>query len=131
MQFNMIFEVVSTNFDTQAANDNKVMAVFSYQSWLVIIPLIASKSPFVRFHANQGLLLAIAEVIWNVLVGIISTILHAIFGFLHLGFIATVVIALLRIVNLAFFVISIIGIVDAVSGRARKFPLIGSFTLIK
>ena len=131
MQFNKNFEDVTTEFDTQDANSNKVMAVLSYISWLVLVPLIGSKSPFARFHANQGLVLAIAEVVWNIVLGVISTILYAVLGVIHLGFIATIIMAVLRLVNLAFFIVSIIGIVDTVSGGARKFPFIGSFTRIK
>ena len=131
MQFNKDFEDVTTEFDTQDANSNKVMAVLSYISWLVLVPLIGSKSPFARFHANQGLILAIAEIVWNIVLGAVSTILYAVLGVIHLGFIATIIMAVLRLVNLAFFIFSIIGIVDAVSGRARKFPFIGNFTLIK
>ena len=49
-----------------------------------------------------------------------------------IGFdIQSIIMAVLRLVNLVFFIVSIIGIVDAASGRARKFPLIGNFTLIK
>ena len=131
MQFNKDFEDVTTEFDTQDANSNKVMAVLSYISWLVLVPLIGSKSPFARFHANQGLVLAIAEIVWNVVLGIVRTVLYALFGAIHLGFIATIIVAVLRLVNLVFFIVSIIGIVDAASGRARKFPLIGNFTLIQ
>lgn len=131
MQFKTEFEDVSTNFDTQDANDNKVMAVLSYISWLVIIPLIASKSPFVRFHTNQGLVLAIAAVVWNAVLRVINTVLCAVFGVIHLGFIAVVIMSVLRLVNLVFFIFSIIGIIDAVSGKARKFPFISSITLIR
>ena len=51
--------------DVQA---NKLMAVLSYLSWLVLIPIFAAKdSPYARFHVNQGLILAITEIIWGVL----------------------------------------------------------------
>ncbi len=131
MEFNRKFEDVTTEFDSQDANENKLMAVLSYLSWLVIIPLVASKSPFARFHANQGLVLAICEVVWGVLLKIVSRVLFIIFGIFHLGILASLIVTVLRLVDLAFFIFSIIGIVDAVSGRARKFPIIGSFSIIK
>lgn len=131
MQITKDFEDVTTEFDTQDASDNKIMALLSYISWLVLVPLIGSKSPFARFHANQGLVLAIAEIIWNVVLGIVSSILYAVLGLIHLTFIATILVSVLRLVNLAFLIFSIIGIVDAISGRARKFPIIGGFSLIK
>lgn len=131
MQINKNFEDVTTEFDTQDANSNKIMSVLSYFSWLVLIPLIGSKSPFVRFHVNQGIILAIAEIIWNVVLNVISSVLYALFGVLHLTFLASIIVSLLGLVNLVFFVASVIGIIDAVTGRARKFPIIGQITLIK
>lgn len=131
MEFNRKFEDVTTEFDSQDANENKLMAVLSYLSWLVIIPLVASKSPFARFHANQGLVLAICEVVWGILLKIVSRVLFIIFGIFHLGILASLIVTVLRLVDLAFLIFSIIGIVDAVSGRARKFPIIGSFLIIK
>ena len=43
--------------------ENKVMGILAYLSFLVLIPLFAAKeSPFARFHTNQGLVLAIGEI---------------------------------------------------------------------
>lgn len=45
------------------AQQNKAMGILAYLSWLVLVPLLAAKnSPFARFHANQGLALAIVEI---------------------------------------------------------------------
>lgn len=121
----------TTDFSTQDANDNKLMAVLSYLSWLVLIPLIGSKSPFVRFHVNQGLMLAIGEIAWNIIVKIVSSILYAVLGFIGLNFIASIIVALLGLVNLAFFIFSIIGIVNAATGKAKRLPIVGSFNIIK
>ncbi len=121
----------TTDFSTQDANDNKLMAVLSYLSWLVLIPLIGSKSPYVRFHVNQGLMLAIGEIIWNFVLRIISSILYAILGVLHLSFLASIIVALLGLVNLAFFIMSIIGIINAATGKAKRLPIVGSFNIIK
>ena len=47
------------------AQQNKVMGILAYLSWLVIVPLLAAKeSPFARYHTNQGLVLAIVEIAW-------------------------------------------------------------------
>lgn len=121
----------TTDFASQDINDNKVMALLSYLSWLVLIPLIGSKSPYARFHVNQGLVLAIAEIAWAIVSKIVSTILYAIFGLIGLRFIATIITALFGLVNLAFFVLSIIGIVNAASGKAKRLPFVGNFNIIK
>ena len=44
---------------------NKPMAILAYLSWLVLIPvLLGRKSKFARYHANQGLVIAIAETVY-------------------------------------------------------------------
>ena len=40
----------------------KFTACFSYLFWFTVIPMIySSESKFIKYHANQGLVLAIAE----------------------------------------------------------------------
>ena len=52
-------------FDAADIEQNKAMGVLAYLSWLVLIPLFAAKdSKFSRFHVNQGLVLAIVEIVW-------------------------------------------------------------------
>ena len=101
-------------FDAADINDNKILAALSYLSWLVLIPLLVSKSRFVKFHANQGLILFIASFI----VGVVAVI--PILGWL-VSFVGGIV----------TFVLAIIGIVNVVNGKAKQLPIIGKFTLIK
>ena len=55
-------EDYTAQFDPQDIASNKVMGVLAYIGILVLIPIFAAKnSPFARFHANQGLILFIAE----------------------------------------------------------------------
>lgn len=43
-----------------------MLAVLAYLGLLVFVPILSgSKSEFVRFHANQGLVLFICSVLWN------------------------------------------------------------------
>ena len=106
--------------------NNKVMAVLSYIGILVLIPILAAKeSPFARFHANQGLILFLCEIIFAVA----NMILSAIFAFLGpLVLLWTLVAAL---VNIAFLVLLILGIVNAAQGMAKELPLIGKFRILK
>jgi len=90
----------------------------------VLVPILAAKdSKFARFHANQGLVLFIANVAWSIVSSILSTILNSI----NLGIIAS----LLSVVSLLFLVLAIIGIVNVVNGKAKELPLIGSFKILK
>lgn len=54
----------TAEFDSKDITDNKVMAVLAYIGILFLIPLLAApNSRFARFHANQGLVLFLAEVV--------------------------------------------------------------------
>ena len=123
-----IFNTPDTTASYAAADvqNNKVMAVLSYIGILVLIPILAAKeSPFARFHANQGLILFLCEIIFAVA----NLILSVIFAFLGpLALLWTLVAAL---VNIAFLVLLILGIVNAAQGMAKELPLIGKFRILK
>lgn len=107
-------------FDSQDIQNNRVMAVLAYIGWLILIPLFARRnSPFVRFHCNQGLVLAIA---WLAIVILRSIIVNTLD--LQIGFIFS-------LLSLAVVVFSIIGIVNAIQGQAKELPLIGSIRILK
>lgn len=109
-ELNNTADTTSEYTEEDIAN-NKVFAILAYFGILFLIPLLAAKeSKFARFHANQGLILFIVEII----VGILSFI--PIVGLLL--WIATIVLAVL-------------GIVNAANGKAKELPLIGKFKLLK
>ena len=100
------------DFDPNDVKSNKVYAVLAYFGILVLIPILAAKeSPYARYHANQGLILFILQ--------IIVIILGRIVGFLG------------TIGGLIVFILFIIGIVNAAQGRAKELPVIGKFRLLK
>lgn len=109
-------------FDQQDINNNKAMAILAYLSWLVIIPLIAApQSRFARFHANQGLVLAIVSTIWGVVSGVLGVI----------PFIGWIISLLMGLGSIFFLVLMIIGIVNAANGAAKELPVIGKISIIK
>lgn len=118
---------------------NKVMAVLAYFSWLVLIPIFAApQSKFARFHANQGLVLAIVEVIYGFFQTILVMILGNVFvyrltsGFNYsrgLGY--GLIITLLSLVWILFSVLAILGIVNAVNGKEKELPIIGKIKILK
>lgn len=117
----------TAEFDPQDIEQNKVMGVLAYLSWLVLIPILAApQSKFARYHANQGLVLAIVEIGWL----IVSMILGFIFGLIswYLGMILG---TLLNLVNIVFLVFAILGIVNAAQGKAKELPIIGKIRLLK
>ena len=113
-------------FDPKDVEANKVMAILAYLSWLVLIPIFAAKdSRFARFHANQGLSLAILEIAWWIVESIVSSILLSISW--RLAFVSTI----LGLVNLLFVVLTIMGILNAANGKAKKLPIVGNWRILK
>ena len=110
------------NYDPNDIEQNKIMALFAYLSWLVLIPIFGAKeSKFARFHANQGLVLAIAEIVVGIVIGILS-------GIPLLGWIFSLVGGLFELVCVLF---AILGILNALNGKAKELPIVGSFRLLK
>lgn len=83
----------------------------SYLGPLVLIPLIvAQDNSFAKYHAKQGLVLLIIEVIISILQ---STLWQ--FWMLY------------QIANLGVFILVVIGIINALKGRQEELPLVGHF----
>lgn len=113
-------------FDPQDIARNKVMAVLAYLGLLVLVPIFGAKeSKFARYHANQGLTLLLASVVWSIVSSILSSILVSISW--RLAFVGS----LLSLVSLVFLVLAIIGIVNAANGKAKELPVIGKIKLLK
>ena len=112
----------TAEFDKGDIEQNKVMAILAYLGWLVLIPLFAAKeSKYARFHVNQGLILAIVETVIMIVLSILTLIpvIRWIFYIVE------------AVVGIVFLVMWVIGIMNAVNGRAKELPLIGSFRLLK
>ena len=101
------------------AQDNKVMAILSYL--IFFIPLLTGdhkKSPFVKFHVNQGTLLFIASIALSIVVTILNIIPFFILFSWLFYFVPTI--------------FCILGIVNAAKGEMKELPIIGKlFVIIK
>ena len=95
--------------------ENKVYGALAYIGILFLIPLlVAPKSKFAKFHANQGCVLFIAE---------------AIFGFMwkmpvlgwFVGFFG----------GIFAFILAIMGLINALNRKMEKSPLIGDIEILK
>lgn len=101
-------------FDAEDIEQNKTMAGLAYL--LFFLPLIACpKSPYGKFHANQGLLLLIVAIVGNIVLTIIPII----------GWV------LLPIFGIAVFVFFIMGLINGLQGKAKRLPIFGKFDIIK
>jgi len=112
----------TSKFDENDIQQNKTMSIFAYLSWLVLIPLLAAKeSKFARFHCNQGIILAIVEIIAWVVLSILSIIPYV-------GWIFVIFNVLLSV---ACLVLAILGIINAVNGKAKELPVVGKIRILK
>lgn len=90
--------------------NNKLMAVFSYLGILVFIPFFLSRNdPYVKFHIKQGFVLFGIELICMIF-----------------GSMAYSLWFLFQIVNFGVLILSIFGIINALKGREKELPLVGS-----
>ena len=119
----------TAEFDPSDISANRGMGIISYISWVVLVPIfVAKNSPYARFHANQGLILAILETC----IGIVSSILSNWLGKLPLiGWVFKLVGVLVGLLIIPVCVYAIIAFVGAIRGKAMEIPFINSITLIK
>ena len=113
-------------YDPQDIEKNKFTAILSYLGILVIVPILAAKeSKFARFHANQGLILCIAAILYWIAYSILSSIILSISWHLYW------LVSIISIVGIIFLVWSVLGIINAAKGRAKELPFIGHFKMLK
>lgn len=105
----------------------KVMAFLSYTGILVLIPWFVEKeNPFVRFHARQGMLVFLSEIV----LGIFAMI--SLMIFMNISFVVGgVLLTVLSISNMVLCIIAIKGMVHAVKGQVKELPLIGKINIFK
>lgn len=110
----------------QEINDGKAFAILAYIGILVLIPIFAAKdNKFARFHANQGLLLFIAEVIYVIFYQIVTYFVLAFAWGLYW------LLPILGLCGLVFLVFAILGIVNAAGEKTKELPVIGSIRILK
>lgn len=124
----------TASFDPTDIQNNKVLALFSYIGLLFLIPLFAAKdSRYAKFHVNQGIVFCIAGAIVGAAIGLLGLITY-LFALIHIilgvlvgmccGFIAFVLWALTT-------GYTVLGIINAVTGKAKELPFIGKYRILK
>lgn len=113
-------------FEKEDIEKNKVMSVLAYIWWLVIVTIVAApNSKFARFHANQGLILAIALTVFSILAGILTGVL----GWIPV--IGWIVSAVFWLIDAAIFALMLYLIITTAQGKAKELPFIGKFRILK
>lgn len=131
----------TSEFDATDIQNNKVMGVLAYLSWLVLVPIFGAKdSKFAKFHANQGLVLAICEIAWALVFGILAGIFApnayeqvaiALGQFSIKGLLSGLFGIICGVGELAFLACAVMGIVAAAQGQAKTIPFFGKFKILK
>lgn len=116
--------------EQQIIEDGKIFALLAYLGILCLVPLLAKKdNKFALFHAKQGLVLFITEIV----VGIVMMVIFVIVGILGMaiGFIAGILSILVWLLwmlcMLGFLALSIIGIVQSLNGKYWEMPVLGKY----
>ena len=105
----------TSEYDPRDIATNKDLNFLCYLGPLFLIPYFVQKnSPFTKFHANQGLVLFIANIIFSVAISALGGVL----------------LFLVPLISLVPLVFVILGIINALSGKAKELPFIGKFNLI-
>ena len=107
--------------------ENKAVSMLAYLGILVLVPLFAAKNDaFARYHANQGLVLAIAECACAQVISILCALLLVVSWR-----VAVIVGAALSVVWLGFLALSVLGLINAAAGKKKTLPVIGGITILK
>ena len=109
----------------------KTLALEAYLGILLLAPLFgAKKSPFVRFHVNQGIVLFAISFVLSTLMTFNSLIMAAA-GALWLSIILGFFNGLYGLVSCGVIALSVIGIINALKGKMKALPLIGKIKILK
>ena len=93
----------------EAGVGSQVMAALSYLGILALVPMVVSgRDPYVGFHARQGVVLWIWEVlaVFSLALPVVGKIFF-------------------QTSSLLCFILSVAGLVSVLLGRAWKFPVVG------
>lgn len=114
------------DFDPKEIKETKLISSLAYFGVLFFLPLVCCpNSRFGKFHANQGLVLFIAEMILGTVVGAMRLFMGFVpfFGRLFGGLLNWAV-------GIVFLVFIIVGIINTLGGRAKELPVIGRIKIL-
>jgi uncharacterized membrane protein len=108
--------------DPEDAEKNKAYGILAYFFFFCFVPIIvANDSPYAKYHANQGLVLFIAEVATFLVTGalVLMPFIWYLVYFLHLA------------MFFVFGALAIFGIINAAAGKCVPLPLLGGIKLLR
>lgn len=136
----------NTKKNVETNNDTKVFKILSYFGilWIISLFVPCKNDKSVKFHAGQGMLLFIVEVVINIIWNIINNLIiknifrveHTIFGYgTGQYYVSTVGVIISTTITLAISAIYIyfmvIGIINVIKDKDEKLPYIGKYAFYK
>ncbi len=104
------------------ADQNRVFGILAYISFFCLVPIIVAKdSPYAKYHANQGLVLFLAELALFLVTG----------AFVFIPFLGMIVYYLHLLLLIVFLGMAIYGIINAAAGKCVPLPVIGGIKLLR
>ncbi|MDR0197919.1 MAG: hypothetical protein LBI36_06870 [Oscillospiraceae bacterium] len=113
-------------FDESDVKGNYGAAVLAYLPLLFVITLlVASGSKFAKFHANQGIVLFIFEIVLGAAVGVVKIVFGVVPG---IGGMLAWIVGV--VAGLFTFLLIAAGVINAANGRAKRLPVIGGIDIL-
>lgn len=114
--------------DPDDAEKNKIFGIVAYLGILCLVPLVAVKnSAFAKYHANQGLVLFLTEIV----IAIGLAVLEGIFNFVLPSGLIGIIDFIFSLIWLAPLALVVLGIINAAAGKCVPLPGIGGIKLLK
>lgn len=121
-------ELKQTAPEQEDLKGKKFTAFLSYLFWFAVIPMIYStESKFIKYHANQGFVLATVETIFLVIMVIVSKLLWSVSRATSLLVETTMFMVFVGV----FGMLSLIGIFNVIRGKEKPIPTFGHIKLFK
>ncbi|MBR5021673.1 MAG: hypothetical protein IKY18_00500 [Oscillospiraceae bacterium] len=107
----------------------KFTACLAYLFWFAVIPMIYStESKFIKYHANQGFVLATVETIYIIIMVIVSKLVLWPFSRAASLLVET---TMFMVFVGVFGMLSLIGIFNVIRGKEKPIPTFGHIKLLK
>lgn len=111
-------------FDEHDIEQNHLLGIVAYLGVLFLVSLfVGKKSPYARFHANQGLILFIMEMLFIFFYYVVVIVCAGI------GFMLPV--PIYSLLGLVVFALVIMGVINGFRGLAKPLPFVRRFHIIK
>jgi Predicted membrane protein len=130
---NEVVKASTSEYTKEDKEKNKVMAILSYLGILAFVAYFvgAKDSKWVKFHAVQGVNLAIVSLGAMIVLNVLNIVFAIIFSGVLETLFGLVLTLLIGAVGLGTFVFMLLGILNVLKGEAKKLPLISKIKILK